>query len=126
MSVATTPWNVPTPIKGDEYQIWFHNDKGRLCRSREKALDYVSHLQFKSVTLKQADLVYTDLTQEFLEDWIGQQPNYLSPDHIPQAVKFHVTNWQKINNAKPDRFFKKPKASIVGGSTAINPEGTSS
>ena len=107
MSKAPDAWTTPAPLKGDEFQVWLHNDTAERMHRREEAVLFVSHENLDRIDHRRnegdGESTTRDVTEEFCRDWLNMRCHYLNPRYISDLVKQHVDDWEEINDSKPGR-----------------------
>lgn len=103
MTKAPDAWTTPAPLKGDEFQVWLHNDTAERMYRREEAVLFVSHKDLDRIDHRAGDGILSDVTEDFCIDWMNMQSHYLNPRYISDRVKQHVDDWEEINDSKPGR-----------------------
>ncbi|MDF1685328.1 MAG: hypothetical protein P1U50_00950 [Parvibaculaceae bacterium] len=100
MSKALNVWTTPAPLKGDEFQVWLHNDTALRMHRREEAVLFVSHKDLDRIDHRAGDGILSDVTEDFCMDWMNMRSHSLPPQFIPEAVKRCLPEWEEINSAK--------------------------
>ena len=108
MTKAKHAWSAPKPSNNDEFQVWDHFGCGRMMDDRVRAFSFVAKEDTMRIAVLEGDGVYSDVTEAFCREWLGQQQTFTWPEYVPLLVKHTVDDWEEINNALPEgTFFKK-------------------